>query len=132
MQTSEPAAALISSIFASNILGSLQSVMVPIVFFPMTVARMFTAPYFFISGLKPLAALTASPTFPSNSHPVKDTNIFLSIFVKCYNIVYLFTDLSKTTLRKLKSKCHLMTEHALSLRLSALSQTSLRLGCRSS
>jgi hypothetical protein len=31
------------------------------------VARMFTAPYFFISGQKPLAAATASPTFPSNS-----------------------------------------------------------------
>ena len=106
--------------------------MVPIVFFPVTVARMFTAPYFFISGQKPLAAATASPTFPSNSQTVKETTIFLSIFVKCYNSVYLFTDLSKITLRNLKSKCRLMTEHALSLRLSALSQIPLRLSRRSS
>jgi hypothetical protein len=47
MPTAEPAAALISSVLASNILGSLQSVMVPIVFFPVTVARMFTAAILF-------------------------------------------------------------------------------------
>jgi hypothetical protein len=105
MPTVEPATALISSILASNILGSLQSVMVAIVFFPVTVARMFTAPYFYISGQKPLAAATASPTFPSNSQTVKDTTIFLFIFAKYYNIVYSFTDLSKIKLRNLKSKC---------------------------
>ena len=71
----EAAAALTSSMFALSFSSLLQSVMVRNVLSPVTVIRILVAPCFFIAGQKPLAASTASSTFPSNSQSVNETNI---------------------------------------------------------
>ena len=57
------------------------------VFSPVTVQRVFTAPYFCISAQFALMPSTTLSSFQSSSQSVKDTNIFFSIWLQCY-IIY--------------------------------------------
>ena len=83
MPEADVAKALILSTFSSSISWLFQSVMVLSVFSPVTVQRVFTAPYSFIAAQFAVIPSTALSTSPSNSQSVNDTNIGLS-FVKSW------------------------------------------------